>query len=74
MTLRRLAGAVALIVLALAPAAAAAPPAGRVRLLQSSAMSARARRCLTRLREELTPVEITELNVPIEDELTGSGC
>jgi len=27
-----------------------------------------------RLREELTPVEITELNVPIEDELTGSGC
>ncbi|MFL5307520.1 MAG: hypothetical protein ACJ8F1_20040 [Polyangia bacterium] len=54
MTLRRLAGAVALIILALAPAAAAAPPAGRVRLLQSSAMSARARRCLTRLREELT--------------------
>ncbi len=57
MTLRRFAGAVALIVLALAPAAAAAPPvapAGRVRLLQSSAMSPRARRCLTRLREELT--------------------
>ncbi|MES1207871.1 MAG: hypothetical protein ABUS79_18200 [Pseudomonadota bacterium] len=54
MSLRRFAGAVAIVVLAFASAATAAPAAGRVRLLQSSAMSPRARRCLTRLREELT--------------------
>jgi hypothetical protein len=55
----RVACAVALIALfsTLPAAAAEAPPiapAGRVRLLQSSAISPRARRCLTRLREELT--------------------
>ncbi len=54
---RRFAAAIALVALTVAPAAAAAPatPAiGRVRLLQSSAMSPTARRCLTLLREELT--------------------
>ena len=55
---RGFAGAVAFVALALAPAAAkaVAPPlaaGGRVTLLQSSAVSPRARRCLTRLREEL---------------------
>jgi len=55
---RGLAAAVAFAVFVLAPAAASAvvPPvaaAGRVRLLQSSSISPRAWRCLTRLREEL---------------------
>ncbi|HVY40812.1 MAG TPA: hypothetical protein VHM31_22890 [Polyangia bacterium] len=57
MKVRRFAGAIALIAVALAPcptsAAPPAAPAGRVRLLQSTTMSPRARRCLTRLREEL---------------------
>jgi len=57
MKARRFAGAIALIAVALAPGLAAAAPAaasaGRVRLLQSTTMSPRARRCLTRLREEL---------------------
>ncbi|HVT09458.1 MAG TPA: hypothetical protein VHO67_18485 [Polyangia bacterium] len=57
MKVRRFAGAIALIAVAVAPglsaAAPAAAPAGRVRLLQSTTMSPRARRCLTRLREEL---------------------
>ena len=61
MKARRLAGVVALLsAVAAAPAVAAAagtvPVAigGRVQVLQSNAVSPRARRCLTRLREELT--------------------
>jgi hypothetical protein len=55
---RGVAAAVAFAAFALAPAAAraAAPPiatGGRVTVLQSSSVSPRARRCLTRLREEL---------------------
>src|SRR4051812_44748125 len=57
----RLASLVALIVVVLAVPAVAAMAAtasvgarGRVQVLQPSAVSPRARRCLTRLREELT--------------------
>ena len=58
MMVRRLAGVVLLVAVAvsLAGAAGAAVPiaaGGRVQVLQSNAMSSRARRCLTRLREEL---------------------
>lgn len=45
--------AVAVAALTPATAPAAPPPAGHVRLLQRSANEPRARRCLTRLREEL---------------------